>query len=31
MIRPAHIGHLALLRALIRDGAREGSFQPDLA
>jgi ribosomal protein S18 acetylase RimI-like enzyme len=31
MLRPAHIGHLALLRALIRDGAREGSFQPDLA
>lgn len=31
MLRPAHIGHLALLRALIRDGARQGSFQPDLA
>jgi hypothetical protein len=31
MLRPAHIGHLALLRALIRDGARDGSFQPDLA
>lgn len=31
MLRPAHIGHLALLRSLIRDGAREGSFQPDLA
>ena len=31
MLRPAHIGHLALLRALIRDGAREGSFQPELA
>jgi hypothetical protein len=31
MLRPAHIGHLAVLRALIRDGAREGSFQPDLA
>ncbi|HVF63899.1 MAG TPA: GNAT family N-acetyltransferase [Casimicrobiaceae bacterium] len=31
MLRPAHIGHLAMLRALIRDGAREGSFQPELA
>jgi ribosomal protein S18 acetylase RimI-like enzyme len=31
MLQPAHIGHLALLRALIRDGAREGSFQPELA
>ena len=31
MLRPAHIGHLALLRALIREGAREGSFQPELA
>jgi ribosomal protein S18 acetylase RimI-like enzyme len=31
MLRPAHIGHLALLRALIRDGARDGSFQPELA
>ena len=31
MLRPAHIGHLALLRALIRDGARTGSFQPELA
>ena len=31
MLRPAHIGHLAMLRALIRDGARDGSFQPELA
>jgi len=31
MLRPAHIGHLALLRALIRNGARECSFQPELA
>lgn len=31
MLRPAHIGHLAMLRALIRDGARSGSFQPELA
>jgi ribosomal protein S18 acetylase RimI-like enzyme len=31
MLRPAHIGHLAMLRALIRDGAREGSFAPELA
>lgn len=31
MLRPAHIGHLALLRSLIRDGAREGSFEPELA
>jgi ribosomal protein S18 acetylase RimI-like enzyme len=31
MLRPAHIGHLALLRSLIRDGARDGSFQPELA
>ncbi|HVE49516.1 MAG TPA: hypothetical protein VNG69_07875 [Casimicrobiaceae bacterium] len=31
MLRPAHIGHLAMLRALIRDGARQGSFQPELA
>lgn len=31
MLRPAHIGHLALLRSLIRDGARNGSFQPELA
>jgi ribosomal protein S18 acetylase RimI-like enzyme len=31
MLRPAHIGHLAMLRSLIRNGAREGSFQPELA
>ena len=31
MLRPAHIGHLAMLRALIREGARDGSFQPELA
>lgn len=31
MLRPAHIGHLALLRSLIRDAARDGSFDPDLA
>jgi ribosomal protein S18 acetylase RimI-like enzyme len=30
MLRPAHIGHLGMLRALIRDGAREGSFEADL-
>jgi ribosomal protein S18 acetylase RimI-like enzyme len=31
MLRPAHIGHLALLRSLIRDAARDGAFDPDLA
>jgi ribosomal protein S18 acetylase RimI-like enzyme len=31
MLRPAHIGHLAMLRGLIRDGARDGSFAPELA
>ncbi|MBS0320703.1 MAG: hypothetical protein JSR18_09195 [Proteobacteria bacterium] len=31
MLRPAHIGHLAMLRALIRDGARDGAFDPALA
>lgn len=31
MLRPAHIGHLAMLRSLIRDGARDGAFQPELA
>ena len=31
MLQPAHIGHLAMLRALIRDGARDGSFRPELA
>jgi ribosomal protein S18 acetylase RimI-like enzyme len=31
MLRPAHIGHLALLRSLIRDAARDGAFDPELA
>jgi hypothetical protein len=31
MLQPAHVGHLALLRALIREGAVEGSFDRDLA
>jgi ribosomal protein S18 acetylase RimI-like enzyme len=31
VLRPAHIGHLALLRSLIRDAARDGAFDPDLA
>ncbi|MEO6927891.1 MAG: hypothetical protein ABI190_01895 [Casimicrobiaceae bacterium] len=31
MLRPAHIGHLALLRTLIRDAARDGAFDPALA
>lgn len=31
MLRPAHIGHLALLRSLIRDAARDGAFDPKLA
>jgi ribosomal protein S18 acetylase RimI-like enzyme len=31
MLRPAHIGHLAMLRALIRDGARDGSFPAEFA
>jgi GNAT superfamily N-acetyltransferase len=31
MLRPAHIGHLALLRTLIREAARDGAFDPDLA
>ena len=31
MLQPAHVGHLALLRALIREGAAEGSFDRDLA
>ncbi|CAG0993911.1 hypothetical protein BURK1_02420 [Burkholderiales bacterium] len=30
MLRPAHIGHLALLRSLIRDAARDGAFDPAL-
>jgi ribosomal protein S18 acetylase RimI-like enzyme len=31
MLRPAHIGHLALLRSLIRDAARDGAFDPAIA
>ena len=31
MLRPAHIGHLAMLRSLIRDAARDGAFDPALA
>jgi len=31
MIAPAHAGHLATLRALIREGAAEGSFDRELA
>jgi hypothetical protein len=31
MLQPAHVGHLALLRSLIRDGAAEGSFDRELA
>jgi ribosomal protein S18 acetylase RimI-like enzyme len=31
VLRPAHIGHLALLRSLIRDAARDGAFDPALA
>jgi len=31
MLQPAHIGHLALLRALIREGAADGNFDGDLA
>jgi hypothetical protein len=31
MLEPAHAGHLALLRALIRQGAAEGSFDRGLA
>jgi ribosomal protein S18 acetylase RimI-like enzyme len=31
MIAPAHAGHLATLRALIREGASEGSFDRELA
>ncbi|MFO1413239.1 MAG: hypothetical protein U1F10_04890 [Burkholderiales bacterium] len=30
MLQPAHVGHLAMLRTLIRQGAREGSFDRDL-
>ena len=31
MLQSAHVGHLALLRALIREGASEGSFDRELA
>jgi hypothetical protein len=31
MLKPAHVGHLALLRSLIRQGAAEGSFDRELA
>jgi hypothetical protein len=31
MLQPAHVGHLALLRSLIRQGAVEGGFDRDLA
>jgi len=30
MLQPAHVGHLALLRSLIRQGAADGSFDRDL-
>jgi len=31
LLQPAHVGHLALLRSLIRQGAADGSFDRDLA
>jgi GNAT superfamily N-acetyltransferase len=31
MLHPAHVGHLAVLRALIRDGASRGGFDRTLA
>lgn len=31
MLAPAHVGHLAMLRALIRQAAAEGSFETSLA
>ena len=31
MLQPAHVGHLPILRALIRDGAARGSFDRELA
>ena len=31
MLKPAHVGHLALLRTLIRQGAADGSFDRGLA
>ena len=30
MLQPAHIGHLAMLRSLIRQGAQDGNFDPEL-
>ena len=30
MLQPAHVGHLAMLRSLIRQGAQDGSFDPEL-
>jgi len=31
MLQPTHVGHLPILRALIRDGASRGSFDRELA
>ena len=31
MLAPAHVGHLAMLRSLIRQAAAEGSFESSLA
>jgi GNAT superfamily N-acetyltransferase len=31
MLHPAHVGHLSVLRALIRDGAMRGGFDRELA
>src|SRR4051794_35692385 len=31
MLHPAHVGHLPILRALIRDGAVHGGFDRELA
>src|SRR6185369_3837023 len=30
MLTPAHVGHLAMLRSLIRQGAKDGSFDREL-
>ena len=30
MLQPAHVGHLAMLRSLIRQGAQDGSFDREL-
>jgi hypothetical protein len=30
MLQPAHVGHLAMLRTLIRQGAKDGSFDREL-